>query len=126
MDPELRMWRAKGKVLCKFSTAWGVGTQLCCSKINCACIWICFSLTVLRGYAYFFFLNFSLGHFYSLVFRFIHSFLDCLESTEERIEDSLHLSSSVFDFQNFNLVLFLVSISAEITHLILHFAYIFH
>ena len=74
----------------------------------------------------FFFLNFSLGNSYSLVLRFIHSFLDCVESTEDQIKDSLYLSSSVFDFQNFNSLLFLVSISAEITHLILHFAYIFH
>lgn len=59
------------------------------------------------------------------MFRFFQAFLDCVESTEEPIENSLHLSS-VFYFQNLNFIFFLVSISAEITHLILNFAYIFH
>lgn len=53
-------------------------------------------------------------------------FLGCVESTKEPVENILHLLSnySVFDFQNFNLILSLVSISAEITHLILHLVYL--
>lgn len=71
-------------------------------------------------------LNFIFGNFYSPVFKLTHFVLVHVESNQEPDEDILHLYYSVSDFQHFNMILSLVSISAQITHLISYLVYTFH